>query len=323
MTSRRLHPEAHRYLRKLEAVGSVDYETLTVDEARKTHESSLAFAGEPEPVAQVEDRAIPGPHGEIPIRIYRPQGSAPFPGLVYFHGGGWVVGHLGTVDVSLRAVSNRAGCVIVSVDYRLAPEHKFPVPLDDCWAATRWVAATAAEIGVVPGHIAVGGDSAGGNLAAATALLASHEGGPSLVLQLLIYPVTNFDFDTRSYWENAQGYALTTDAMRWYWNHYLPEGDDGSSPLVSPLRAADLSGLPPAFVATCEFDPLRDEGEEYARRLRDAGVPVTIRRYDGMIHGFFRLGGVINAAERLVDDCAAALGDAFSPRPARPAITAE
>jgi acetyl esterase len=317
----KLDLQVQAYLRRLEAFGTVDYDTLTVDEARNSHESSLVFAGEPEKVGRIEELTAPGPHGGVPVRVYLPEGEGVFPGLVYFHGGGWVVGHLGTGDVPLRALTNRARCAVVSVDYRLAPEHKFPVALEDCWAVTRWVAKTAADQEIDPARLAVGGDSAGGNLAAAVSLLARAEGWPRLLLQLLIYPVTNFDFGTQSYRDNAEGYALTREAMRWYWSHYLPNGDDGSSPLASPLRAHDLSGLPPAFVATCDFDPLRDEGEEYGSRMLEAGVSVTIRRYQGMIHGFLRLGGVIDAAHGLVSDCAAALAEAFSHHVGRSAGT--
>jgi acetyl esterase len=202
--------------------------------------------------------------------------------------------------------------VVVSVDYRLAPEHPFPAAPEDCFAATRWVAANAASISADPDRIAIGGDSAGGNLAAAVALMAREHGGPALCHQMLVYPVTNHSFDTPSYTDNAEGYLLSRNAMRWFWGHYLSSDADGDNPLASVLRVEDLSGLPPAHVVTAEFDPLRDEGEAYASRLRDAGVATTTTRFDGMIHGFFTMGDVMDAAVTAVDEAASKLRAAYS-----------
>jgi acetyl esterase len=265
-------------------------------------------------VGSVVDRRIPGPAGDIPVRVYTPNGTAPFPLLVYFHGGGWVLGGIDTHDGTCRSLANGAGCVVVSVDYRLAPEHRYPAAAEDCCAATQWAAAHAAELGADARRVAVGGDSAGGNLAAVVALMARDRGGPALVLQLLIYPATDARFDTASYRDNADGYLLTAADMRWFWDHYLGDSGRGAEPYASPLRAADLSGLPPALVITAEFDPLRDEGEAYAKRLEDAGVASRLSRYDGMIHGFFGMGQMIDRANAAVGEACANLKLAYARR---------
>jgi acetyl esterase len=240
-------------------------------------------------VAQVEDRTIPGPGGEIPIRVYCPDGDGPKPAIVYYHGGGWVIGGLNTHDGTCRALANAVDAVVVSVDYRLAPEHPFPAPLDDAFTALVWVHDHAAELGADPSRIAVGGDSAGGNLAAVVAHLARDAGGPAICFQLLIYPVTDHEFDSVSMNDNAEGYFLTRDAMRWFYSHYLNDAAEGADPRVSPARASDLSGLPPAFVITAEFDPLRDQGRAYAAAMHTAGTPVAGQTYDGMFHGFISM----------------------------------
>ncbi len=241
-----------------------------------------------EPVASVEDRAITANGAQIPVRIYRPEsGPAVKPALVWFHGGGWVIGSLDGSDFGCRIMANASGCTVISVDYRLAPEYKFPTAVDDCLAVTKWVAENGPELGVDGARIAVGGDSAGGNLAAVVSQLARDVGGPAIAFQALVYPVTNYDFSTASYRDNAEGYLLERDSMEWFWGHYLRSEADGASTKASPLRHTNLAGLPPAIVLTAEFDPLRDEGEAYAKRMRAAGVPVEARRYDGQIHGFF------------------------------------
>ncbi len=306
-----IDPQAKMILDQVESMGMPALHELPVAEARQSMTAMAAMQGEPEPIAAAENRKIPGPAGEIPVRIYTPAGAAPLPGLVYYHGGGWVLGDLETHDGVCRSLANAAGCVVVSVDYRLAPENKFPAAAEDCYAAARWVAENAASIGVDPRRIAVGGDSAGGNLTAVVALMARDRGTPSLVYQLLIYPVTDTSLETASYRENADGYMLTRDGMRWFWGHYIGD-DDRCNPYAAPLRAESLSGLPPALVITAEFDPLRDEGEAYARRLREAGVSAKLKRYDGMIHGFFGMGAFIDRAREAVGDAVAGLKAAFS-----------
>jgi acetyl esterase len=226
------------------------------------------------------------------VRIYWPEGRSPAPLVVFFHGGGFVLCSLDTHDELCRALCRESGAVLVSVDYRLAPEAPYPAAADDCYAALAWAVSHAAELGADPTRVAVAGDSAGGNLAAATALRARDLGGPALRHQCLIYPVTDCRFDTPSYIENAEGYFLTAETMRWFWSHYLQDMGRAAEPYASPLRAPSLAGLPPALVITAEYDPLRDEGEHYAQALSAAGVPTTFRRYDGMIHGFVTLAEV-------------------------------
>jgi acetyl esterase len=285
------------------------FEELTPQEAR---ERPMAFPPKPEPVGRVENRTLPGPNGPIPVRVYTPHGNnGPFPCVVYFHGGGWVIGSLDSHDDVCRMVANRSRAVVVSVDYRLAPESKFPVAAEDAYAATTYVAQRPGEFGIDPARIAVAGDSAGGNLAAAVTLMTRDRQGPSIVSQVLIYPVTDHRFDTGSYIENAEGYFLTRAAMQWFSGHYLREASDAENPYASPLRAKDLKNLPPAHIITAEFDPLRDEGEAYGDRLRAAGVPVVVHRYDGMVHGFVPLAQVIPQGQQAIDECSEALRRAF------------
>jgi acetyl esterase/lipase len=305
-----LDPQAQQVLEQLAALGLPPTHLVSPAQARINMKSRPRAAG-PE-VANVEDRLIPGPGVEIPVRIYTPMGSGPFPVLVWFHGGGWVVGDLETADPTARQLTVGASCVVVSVDYRLAPETKFPGAADDCYAATVWTVQYAPRIHGDPRRIAVGGDSAGGNLAAAVALMARDRGGLSLVFQLLVYPVTARDFDTASYRQNAEGYGLTRDSMRWYWDHYLRHPADASNPYAAPLVAPNLKGQPPALVITAECDPLCDEGEAYAKRLQAAGVPTTYTRYDGMIHGFFGMSAMLDKGKQAVAEACAALRQAFA-----------
>jgi acetyl esterase len=307
-----LEPQAQAFLEQLAATGATPLHELSVEQARQVIVTLFGTQGDPEPVGAVQDCTIPGAAGEMSARIYRPHGTGSFPVLVYFHGGGWVIGNLEAYDATCRALTKAAGCLVVAMEYRLAPEHKFPAAPEDCYAATQWVAANAASLGSDPTRIAVGGDSAGGNLAAVVAQMTHDRGGPALCYQLLVYPVTDYSFGTPSYRENAEGYLLTKDAMAWFWNHYLPSAAEGRHPMASPLRAANLNGLPPAFVLTAEFDPLRDEGEAYAARLRNAGVAVTLKRYHGMMHGFFSLGAVLDQGKQAIQDAGAALRAAFA-----------
>ncbi len=238
-------------------------ETMTGPEARRATKEAIPPLVDPEAVARVENRKLPGPAREIPVRIYWPMENEPLGAVVFFHGGGWVICDLDSHDGLCRSMANAVGCVAVSVDYRLAPEHKFPAAAEDCYAATKWVVENGPTLGVHSERIAVCGDSAGGNLAAAVTLMARDLGEPPLVFQAMVYPVTDHSFGTPSYRENGEGYFLTEAAMRWFWTQYLPEGEDGGQAYASPLRAADLGGLPPALIVTAEYDPLRDEGEAY------------------------------------------------------------
>ena len=294
---------------------------MTVDEARNFSKQMIAAnTAVKEPVAHVEDRTIPGPIGEIPIRVYRPDGAGPFGIFVYLHGGGWVIGSLDTVDHSCRAVANQANCVVVSVDYRMAPEFKFPAPVEDCYAAVAWVAAHAEELKGDANRIAVGGDSAGGNLTIAVCLLARDRNGPRIAQQIPIYPVTNAAYDTPAYQENGAGYGLDLDAMKFFWNHYLRDEADASNPLASPMRAESLAGLPPALVLTAEFDPLRDEGEAYGAKLWESGVPAVVIRYRGVTHGFFTGATVLDAGKHAVLNVSTTLRDAFKEVPVPAAV---
>jgi acetyl esterase len=257
---------------------------------------------EVEPVAAVEDRSVPGPNGPVPIRVYWPAAErSPRPGVAYFHGGGWVICDLDTHDGACRRLANEIGAVVASVDYRLAPEHRWPAGAEDAYAATRWVADHAEELGIDRRRLAVAGDSAGGNLTAVVAQMARDRGGPDLAFQLLVYPVIDVSAARRQYpsqRENAEGYFLTTAQMEWYREQYLASDTDGEEPYVSPIRAATLAALPPACVVTAEMDPLRDEGEAYAAALEAAGGAVVLYRAPGMFHGFFNMDVVLDGSKQ-------------------------
>lgn len=307
-----LDPQAKAILEMMASAGAPPLETLAPAEARLMAARLKSLSCVPEDVARVENRTVPGPAGEIQVRIYTPHGDGPFPALVYYHGGGWVIGDVETVDALCRRIANRARCVVVSVDYRLAPEHKFPSAVEDAYAATAWLAVNGGDVGVDTCRIAVGGDSAGGNLAAVVALMARDKAAFALCHQVLLYPVTQYGFNTDSYHENADGYYLTRAGMKWFWSHYLRSVEDGSHFYASPLLAADHRGLPPALIVTAEYDPLRDEGEAYAQCLAAAGVPVQVTRYDGMIHGFCWMTAAIDQGQRALDSVADALVQAFA-----------
>lgn len=296
-----VHPQIQALLDK--GAGVPATHTLPVAEAREQYESRIALMARPESVAAVSDRLIQGPGGPLRLRVYTPCGTGPFGMTIFFHGSGFVLCSVETHDGMCRNITAGAGCVVVSVDYRLAPEHPFPAGLDDCVFATRWSVMHAAELGADPARIAVAGDSAGGNMAAATALILRDEGGPQLSGQLLIYPVTDhYSTGTRSYVENGDGYGLTRDTMVWFWDHYLRHPADAANPYASPSRARGLSRLPAAFIATAEFDPLRDEAEQYATRLAESGVAVEMMRYMGMNHGFLFWVGIVDVAELAMGD---------------------
>ena len=289
------------------------FESLSVEDARaQTIERSAAGKLPTLPVAAVVNRVIPGPAGDLPVRIYTPNGSGPFPLMVFFHGSGFVVCNLDTHDGTCRNLCSAAGCVVVSVDYRLAPEAKFPAGPDDCYAATKWAAAHARELGADPGHVAIAGDSAGGNLVAVVALMIRDKGGPALDGQLMIYPVTDYYTPGHpSYVENAEGYGLSAAGMRWFWNHYLSSPAQGDNPYASPLRAANLRGLPPALIITAQYDVLRDEGERYGQRLAEAGVPPRSRATTGCITGFFQMYGIVEKAKKALEESATWLKERF------------
>jgi acetyl esterase len=282
-----VHPQAQQLLDIFAQLGMAGLKPADGNPA--TVRAMLANFPRPEGavVGSVVAAKVPGPGGDIPVRIYTPPNVlVTRPGLVWFHGGGWVFGDLEGADNNARGLCMAADCVVVSVDYRLAPEAKFPAAADDCYAVTEWVAEHAADLRIDAKRVAVGGDSAGGNLAAVVAQLARNA-GPELSYQMLIYPVTDANFGTGSYTENAVGYLLTKEDMEWFWECYLNAPADAKDPKAAPLQAANLAGLPPAIVITAEYDPLRDEGEAYAAKLQAAGVPVECVRYPGMIHGFF------------------------------------
>ncbi|PYN07286.1 MAG: acetyl hydrolase [Candidatus Rokuibacteriota bacterium] len=296
-----LDPQAANVIDLIVKSGRPPYHQLTPKDARQMFRETRPASTPPAPqIGAVRDVLTEGAQA-IPLRVYRPPGvsdSRRLPVLVYFHGGGWVIGDLETHDVLCRQLTAEAGVSVIAVDYRLAPEHKFPAAADDAWAATRWIAAHAAELGVDADRLAVGGDSAGGNLAAVVALLAREAGGPRIALQILLYPVTDLVSESQSYADLADGYMLTRDSMRWFRAQYLAKEQDAADWRVSPLRAPSLAGLPPALVVTAGYDPLRDEGEAYARRLREAGVSVDAVSFGGMIHGFVPMGRLIDTAFR-------------------------
>ena len=307
-----LEPDMKALLDQMAAAKLPSFHQMTPQAAREQMARRTA-GGDLVPVARVEDRSIPGPAGEIPIRIYTPNGSGPFGALVYFHGGGWVVGNIEMTDQPCRMITKAAGCVTVSVDYRLAPEHKFPAGPEDCYAATRWVAQNALEIGCDAKRIAVGGTSAGATRAAATALMARDRGGPRIAYQLLVYPATRRELDTPSHSQFAtDGYYILSRAdMEWFWGHYLAGEADALNPYACPARAGTLAGLPPAMVITAEYDPLRDEGEAFAARLRDDGVATVLKRYDGVTHGFFGMPTFVEQSRRAITEASVALRGAI------------
>jgi len=303
-------PQMQAILDQMRAAGWRPTHTLSVAEARRAFKSRIAKGAA---VARTVDRSFPGPAGDIPVRIHWPAGAGPFPALVFFHGGGWVVGDLDTHDVTCRSLTNQAGCVTVSVDYRLAPEHKFPAAVEDAFAATRWVVDHAAELGVDPRKVAVGGASAGGNLATVVGLIAIERGGPQLAFQLLIYPVTDAALDTPSARAiTSDDFPLSRADMEWFWRQYLRDDADRAHPYASPARAKSLAGLPPVLVITAEIDPLCDEGERYAAALERAGVAARLTRYEGVTHGFVGMEAALDKGRVAVAESSRALRSAFA-----------
>jgi acetyl esterase len=308
-----LHPSAEMMIQVMSDSGlSFGSGDVTPQERRAAMIAATTNPAFPKhPLHDISDRTIPGPAGPIPVRVFRPGPETGLPLVLWFHGGGWVTGNLDTHDQLGRLLSDAVGAVVVSVDYRLAPEAKFPAAADDCLAAYEWALAHADEVGADANRIAIGGDSAGGNLAAVVALDARERGLPQPKLQLLVYPVTDVEFDSASMIDNAKGYFLEADGMRWFYDHYSRTPSDFDDPRFSPIRASDLSGLARAVVVTAEYDPLRDQGEAYAVRLRDASVPTEMVRADGLIHGFFGMHEYMPPGQESWDISVAALRDAL------------
>ncbi len=302
-------PETQGLLAMLEEAGGPDISEQTPEEARAAIANfAMMQAGAPEP-ARVEDRTVPGPGGDIPIRIYASAGDN-LPVVMYFHGGGWVLGDIDSHDGTCKQLLAELGeAVVVSVHYRLAPEDKYPAAADDCYAAAAWVAENGAEIGADGSRMAVAGDSAGGNLSAVVSQMARDKGGPAIAAQVLHVPVTDHSYDTPSYTENAEGKLLTRASMVWFWDHYLPSAQAGQEAYASPIKAADLSGLAPALIQTAEFDPLRDEGEAYGAAIEAAGGDVTVHRYDGVVHDPFMMFAVIPTGVECLKEAAAFINE--------------
>jgi acetyl esterase len=251
---------------------------------------------------RIEERLIPGPQSDIPLRLYYPHSDPPYALLVYYHGGGWVIGDLDTHDALCQALAKTSQCLVVAVDYRLAPEHPYPAAIEDAYAATCWAADNAVSLHADPKRLAVIGDSAGGALATVVSMMARDKGGPEISLQVLIYPITDYNFDTPSYSKNAQGYMLSRELMQWFWNHYLEDITVAGHPYVSPLRAQNLDGLPQAMILTAEYDPLCDEGRAYAHKLQANGIDTTYSHYEGMIHGFIRMTTRLDQAQKALEE---------------------
>jgi acetyl esterase len=306
-----LDPQVKIILEEAAALGLPAYQDLSPTEARKQMLAQSPAVQTTLSVKKVVDRKIPGPAGDIPIRLYYPAGDAPFATLVYFHGGGWVIGDLDTHHAFCHALAKTSECLVVAVDYRLAPEHRYPAAVEDAYAATQWVAENSELIQADPDRFAVCGDSAGGHLAAVVSLMARDRKGPRIDLQILIYPITDCCFDTPSYEENREGYMLTRDLMKWFWNHFINAESEADDPYVSPLRAKNFSNLPPALILTAEYDPLRDEGEAYGKKLQEAGVNLTLTRYPGMIHAFIRMTALLDKANEALGQVAVALKEVF------------
>jgi acetyl esterase/lipase len=294
----RLDPQARALIERLAAAGAPPLHALGAAEARRAYrESRAALAPPPMPVGEIRELSVPGPAAPLRARLYLPRAAEkPLPGMVYFHGGGFIYGDLDTHDGVCRGIAQSTPCAVVSVDYRLAPENRFPAAVEDAFAATRWIAANASALGIDPARLTVAGDSAGGNLAAVVALAAREERGPDIAMQVLVYPTTDFSQEAESVERFGEGYLLTRESIRWVKRSYLREARDAEDWRASPLRSRDFSGLPPAYVIVAGFDPLRDEGKAYAERLMRAGTPATLECFEGQVHGFLVMGGAIAAA---------------------------
>jgi acetyl esterase len=310
---KQLDAQIRNLLDEMQARGTPPVQDLSPVDARKTRNPVfIELGGPPAGFVKIHDTHMSGVPEKLPLRIYVPPGEGPFPALIYFHGGGWVIGNLDTHNSLCSLLAKGASCIVIAVDYRLSPESRFPAAVEDAFTATEWVAANAHEIHVDADKIAVGGDSAGGNLAAVVCHLAREKKKPTLVHQLLVYPVMNLSsFDTESYHEHGKGYILTAESMRYYRGHYLAHNDDALNPQASPLLAESFSDLPPAHIITAEFDVLMDEGAAYARKLKEAGIPVKYSCYEGMIHAFLSFSSVVDAARDAINEATSVLRVAF------------
>lgn len=307
-----LDPQAARLIELVNAEQPAQAGNRTILQARESMGMYRRLAGPGETVMSVQNYYIHGPTADLHTRVYKPTATAASPALVYFHGGGWVVGNIDIADSAVRALANRTGCAIVSVNYQKAPEHKFPGPLNDCYVALQWTAKHADSLGINPTQVGVMGDSSGGNLAAGACIKTRDEGGAAIACQILIYPPVDPDLDKPSYRRNSAGLLLEREDMRWYWNAYLATSLDRENPLAAPLCLADFRGLPPAFVATAEYDPLLDDGRMYYERLIAAGVPAHYSCYEGMVHGFFAVPDCVSAAYKLYDEIADYIKECFN-----------
>ena len=302
-----LDPAVETLLASIKSQGFPGWSYLTIEQGRTMIAGMRALAGEPERIAHIEDLLIPGPP-DIPARLYLPEGDRPFPVVVYFHAGGWALGTYDDIDTPVRALANRSGCAILSVNYRLAPEHKYPAAVDDAYAAVRWASRNGERYGFDGQRLAVMGDSAGGTLATVASMRARDESGPTIRLQVMVYPVLDHDYETDSYRQFGSRWGVVTRTdMVWFHCHYVSHPDELDLPYVSPLRSRDLANLPEALIILAEADPLRDEGLRYAELLREAGVPAEARVYPGMVHGFWQLGGVIPQGLTAIEDAARVL----------------
>jgi acetyl esterase len=310
-----LDPQAELVIGLVKQSGAPEFWQLTPEQAREQYQLRVAKLATREPVFRAFDRRIPGAGSDLTVRVYQPREAKPgerLPVLLWFHGGGFVIGNLDTHDHACRALASQADCLVVAVDYRLAPEFRFPAAVDDCMAALRWMALNATQIGGDPRRIALGGDSAGGNLAAVCAILARNEGHPGVAFQLLIYPCTAPEPETASHRKFAEGYLLTRNNITWFYRQYVRSAKEFYDFRFAPLVTEDLSNLPPALVLVAGYDPLRDEGVEYAKRLIESGNRVTLVSYEGMVHGFLLMGGAVDAAQHALTQSSAAVKQAFS-----------
>jgi acetyl esterase len=310
-----LDPQIEFVIGLVKKANAPEFWQLTPDQAREQYSLRVAKLAVKEPIFRTEDRRIPGPGSPIPIRIYTPReakAGEKLPVLLWFHGGGFVIGSIDTHDSVCRMLANQVNCIVVSADYRLAPECKFPAAVEDCEAALKWVALHAVEFGADPQAIGVGGDSAGANLATVVAILARDAGHPKIAFQLLIYPCAAPEPETPSHYKFAEGYVLSRNTITWFFRLYQRSRADSNDFRFAPLIADDLANLPPALVLVAGYDPLRDEGVDYAKRLIEAGNRVRLVNYEGMIHGFILMGGAVDAAKRAVAESAQALREAFA-----------